>query len=132
MKLRKSTIPYSPINIKGDDVPASLPRYPVLEIKQLQYEGEVERVAATCYRFFMNIKAKLLVEDAEDMTPFIFPYEIEEVIYVFDQEDSNLEEELVHEENSVCYILPGKEIDLSELAYLALHTELPSHLVKNI
>ena len=130
MIVRKKEVPFSLTPFKGDTIPDLTPRAPIHKIISLHYEGEMERLAEKVICFHMHAKGSFLVEDS--VTGAFFPYEeeISEASYVFDEEDSELEEELIKEEDSVCYIFPEKECDVGALAYLALRTELPSRLVE--
>ena len=132
MRILKSQVPFAPTPFEGDGLPEGfLPRAPLLGMEGLRYEGEMERLAPKAIRLFLRAEAELTLEDGEDLEPFRWHAFLEEPVYVFDEEDPALEEELVGEEDSLAYILPGKELDLSLVAALAIRAELPLRVVRS-
>ena len=133
MRILKSQVPFAPTPFEGEGLPEEgfLPRSPLLGIQELRYRGEMERLAPGAIRLQLSAEAELTLEDGEDLRPFRYRAHLEEPVYVFDQEDPALEEELVGEEDSLVYILPGKELDLSLVAALAIRSELPLRVVRD-
>lgn len=132
MRILKSQVPFSPTPFEGGGLPEGfVPRAPLLGMEGLRYKGAMERLAPGAIRLALRAEAELTLEDGEDLKPFPYHAFLEEAVYVFDEEDPSLEEELVGDEDSLVYILPGKELDISLVAALAIRSELPLRVVRS-
>ena len=132
MRILKAQVPFSPTPFEGEGLPEGfVPRAPLLAMEGLRYKGVMERLAPGAIRLALTAEAELTLEDGEDLEPFPYRAFLEEPVYVFDEEDPSLEEELVGEEDSLVYILPGKELDISLIAALAIRSELPLRVVRS-